>query len=88
MLQPAGLEGEADQEVNQIIEELTAAALAPAADAPTKKPAGPAVWMYLVLYSMWQYSQVAAASEEVAAAAEDDELDAELQAMRDRLQAL
>ena len=52
MLQPAGLEGEADQEVNQIIEELTAAALAPAADAPTKKPAGPAVWMYLVLYSM------------------------------------
>lgn len=71
MVEPAGLEGEAEQEVNQIIEELTAAALAPAADAPSKKPAA-----------------VAAPCEEPQVAAEDDALDAELQAMRDRLQAL
>lgn len=42
--QPAGVEGEAEQEVNQIIDELTAAALAPAGEVPSTKPASvPAV---------------------------------------------
>ena len=38
------MEGEAEQEVNQIIDELTAAALAPAGEVPLAKPANvPAV---------------------------------------------
>lgn len=67
--------GEADEEVNRVMEEITAGLLAPAGTVPTKGPARKA-------------PADAVATEEPEPEAADEADDEELQSIRSRLQAL
>eukprot|EP00596_Hydrurales_sp_CCMP1899_P006104 CAMPEP_0119034030 /NCGR_PEP_ID=MMETSP1177-20130426/1092_1 /TAXON_ID=2985 /ORGANISM="Ochromonas sp, Strain CCMP1899" /LENGTH=217 /DNA_ID=CAMNT_0006991225 /DNA_START=169 /DNA_END=822 /DNA_ORIENTATION=+ len=76
-MEPEGLEGDADVEVQKIIDELTAGMLGSASSAPTAK-----------VVTKVSAAQAAAAAEEGAQASKSEEEAAELKAMQERLQSL
>lgn len=78
MMEPEELAGEADEEVNRIMEEITAGILEPAGSVPTKGPV-----KKVPAESQPQQQQVE--GEGVEGETEDDD---ELQQIRSRLQAL
>ena len=83
MMEPEDLQGEADEEVNRIMEEITAGLLEPAGSVPLKGPVKK-------LPAEAQQQQQQQDDQKVGAdgGATDDAEDDELQQIRSRLQAL
>eukprot|EP00604_Paraphysomonas_vestita_P001135 CAMPEP_0174821484 /NCGR_PEP_ID=MMETSP1107-20130205/8715_1 /TAXON_ID=36770 /ORGANISM="Paraphysomonas vestita, Strain GFlagA" /LENGTH=100 /DNA_ID=CAMNT_0016038581 /DNA_START=404 /DNA_END=706 /DNA_ORIENTATION=- len=77
MMEPEDLAGEADEEVNRIMEEITAGILEPAGSVPTKGPVKK-------VPAEQQVQEEQVGTDDVADEAEDEEL----QKIRSRLQAL